>query len=48
MSPAMRASIVKAVTAVAVSNPSTQQQRLDRARMAVYLTAISPKFQVEF
>jgi uncharacterized protein (DUF1800 family) len=44
----MRNSIVKAVTAVTVSTPSTQQQRLDRARMAVYLTAISPKFQVEF
>jgi hypothetical protein len=48
MSKAMRTSIIKAISAIPLSSPPTQQQALDRARMAVYLTAISPKFQVEF
>jgi uncharacterized protein (DUF1800 family) len=40
--------IIKAVSSITLSVPATQQQRLDRARMAAYLTAILPTFQVEF
>lgn len=47
MSKAMRLSIIQAVNAVALSVPATQAQLLDRARAAVYLTVVSPKFQVE-
>lgn len=48
MSPVMRANMVKAVSAVNMSATPTQGQRLDRARMAFYLAAISPKFQAEY
>jgi hypothetical protein len=41
MSPAMRDSVIGAVTAVAASNP------LKRARTAVYLVATSSQYQVE-
>jgi hypothetical protein len=43
----MRQRIINAVASVTVSVPVTQTQLLDRVRMAVYLTAVSPKYQVE-
>jgi hypothetical protein len=47
MPKAQKLAIASAVGAIALSAPATQQQLLDRARTAVYLTATSPKFQVE-
>jgi hypothetical protein len=43
----LRTQIINAVAAVPVSSPATNIQLLDRARVAVYLIAISPKYQVE-
>ena len=43
-----RDAILKAVNSVTVSVTPTQTQLLDRVRMAVYLVAVSPKYQMEF
>jgi uncharacterized protein (DUF1800 family) len=48
MSPTMKQQIINAVNAVPVSVPITNAQLRDRARTAVYLTAVSPKYQMEF
>ncbi len=45
---AQRTKVINAVAAVALSATPTQTQLLDRVRMAAYLIASSPKFQVEF
>jgi hypothetical protein len=45
---AQRVRAINAVSAVALGTPFTNAQLLDRARMAVYLVAISPLYQVEF
>ena len=45
---ALRTQAINAVAAVPVSVPMTQTQRLDRVRMAVYLVAVSPQYQVGF
>jgi hypothetical protein len=44
---AWRTAIINAVSNVTVSTPATNAQRYDRARTAVYLIALSPKYQVE-
>ena len=46
--PAWRTLIINAVNAIPVSSPATAVQMYDRARMAVYLIAISPKYQAEY
>jgi hypothetical protein len=43
-----RDAILKAVNSVTLSVTPTQTQLLDRVRMAVYLVAVSPKYQMEF
>jgi uncharacterized protein (DUF1800 family) len=43
-----RTKAINAVAAVTLSTTPTQLQLLDRVRMAAYLIATSPKFQVEF
>lgn len=45
---AQRTKVINAVAAVTLSATPTQTQLLDRVRMAAYLVATSPKFQVEF
>lgn len=45
---AQRARVMNAVAAVPLGTPYTHLQLLDRVRMAVYLIAISPQYQVEF
>lgn len=44
----LRTKVINAVAAVTLSATPTQTQLLDRVRMAVYLIASSPKYQVEF
>jgi len=44
---AYRAAVIGAVSAVHVSATPTDAQMYDRARTAVYLIAVSPKYQVE-
>lgn len=51
MPPGMRLAIKKAIDIPALGGPAgpyTAQQLLDRARTAVYLVAVSPKYQLEF
>jgi hypothetical protein len=48
MPPGMKLAIKSAVDAVAPGPTFTAQQLLDRARTAVYLVAVSPKYQLEF
>ena len=45
--PAYRGAVIGAVSAVHVSATPTDAQMYDRARAAVYLIAVSPKYQVE-
>ena len=45
---AQRIRIINAVSAVALSTPATNTQLLDRVRMAAYLVAVSPLYQVEY
>jgi hypothetical protein len=45
---AQRTRVINAVAAVTLSATPTQTQLLDRVRMAVYLIASSPKYQVEY
>ena len=45
---AQRNKAINAVAAVALSATPTQTQLLDRVRMAAYLIATSPKYQVEY
>ena len=46
--PGQRQHVINAVTAVTLSATPTVAQLRDRARTAVYLVAISPKYQVEY
>jgi hypothetical protein len=48
MSKAAKLQMINAVNAIPLGTPATNAQLLDRVRMAVYLAAISPKYQVEF
>jgi uncharacterized protein (DUF1800 family) len=45
---AQRLKVINAVSAVALGTPFTNQQLLDRVRMAAYLIAVSPQYQVEY
>ena len=45
---AQRVKAINAVAAVALGTPYTHAQLVDRVRMAVYLVASSPLYQVEF
>ena len=45
---AQRTKIINAVAAVPLGTPFTNTQLLDRVRMAAYLIAVSPLYQVEF
>ncbi len=40
--------VINAVAAVPLGTPFTNAQLLDRVRMAVYLIAVSPQYQVEY
>jgi hypothetical protein len=44
---AWRTAVINAVSAVTLSATPTQTQKWDRARTALYLIALSPKYQVE-
>jgi hypothetical protein len=44
---AQRLKVINAVTAVTLGTPFTNAQLLDRVRMAAYLIAVSPQYQVE-
>jgi hypothetical protein len=46
--PGPRQQVINAVNAVPVNTPPTAAQLRDRARTAVYMIAISPKYQVEY
>ena len=46
--PAQRVKIINAVSAVTLSAAPTNTQLLDRVRMAAYLIAVTPQFQVEY
>ena len=51
MPPGMKLAIKNAIDIPALGGPSgpyTAQQLLDRARTAVYLVTVSPKYQLEF
>ena len=45
---AQRLKVINAVAAVPLSVPGTNTQLLDRVRMATYLIAVSPQYQVEY
>ena len=45
---AQRIKVINAVAAIPLGSPATNTQLLDRVRMAVYLIAVSPLYQVEF
>jgi uncharacterized protein (DUF1800 family) len=45
---AQRIKIINAVSAVPLGTPFTNAQLLDRVRMAAYLIAVSPQYQVEY
>jgi hypothetical protein len=47
MSASMRNTIMTAVNSIAVSNPPTAAQTLNRVRQALYLVATSSQYQVQ-
>ena len=46
--PAQRVKVMNAIASVPLGTPYTHLQLVDRLRMAFYLVAISPQYQVEF